>query len=749
MTHPIRAPRFVDRLGAITQAAFVLALALVAARCTILESIREPFDVAPGTSSYPLGPGPGTSLALDLLCCLPAILILLRRSLDPSYALRLSLVHALTLLLVLWMALSVTWADDKFTALISSANFLAAMSLLWAASQLVRSWLRLRTVAAICFGLLLVYLVQGFYYKFVELPDLIHTFEQNKQQILQERGFAPDSAAAKQFENKIVSGELIGFNTSANSYAAMIVLLQVVGLGAAIQRRADHDPPASITILLTPVPFAVWLLACTLSKGAMVTLVLALILFWAVHHWRGILATRPRHVFRSVLAAIVLFILAILGLGILKGGLPTSSLNFRWRYWTAAWRMFQRHPLRGVGWANFGPHYLRDRLPAAAEEIRDPHNFIIRFFVELGLIGGLLLLAWLIRLWREMTRPITPPPPAARIGKTTSRAAVGILCGIAALSMAINIIAGMDFSQDPSFISLEIMKRCLYLCALAIGALLVGLRSLQDPRSDDRPAPWILYALLISLALFLLHNLIEFSLFEPGPLCLFAFLAGSALGVRQPVLPTRRSRAPAALALITVAALWITALIFLWLPVSQAESSAEAGDEALRTAHYDIAAADYSQAFTRLPLNADYAFRAGRALQIEADAMQAAGQQSKIPASLRLQIRAFYTTAISHDPSSISPHLRRAALALQVLDADQVIADFNRALELNPNEVSIRLDYAKALEQLRLPQQAAEQLQLALFFNHMLDPAEPKRLTPAQIQAIQKELSLLNTSGSG
>ena len=58
--------------------------------------------------------------------------------------------------------------------------------------------------------------------------------------------------------------------------------------------------------------------------------------------------------------------------------------------------MFWRHPIIGVGWDNFYLHYLRDRLPVASEEIRDPHNFIIRFFVELGAIGGILMLAWLI-----------------------------------------------------------------------------------------------------------------------------------------------------------------------------------------------------------------------------------------------------------------------------------------------------------------------------------------------------------------
>jgi tetratricopeptide (TPR) repeat protein len=324
---------------------------------------------------------------------------------------------------------------------------------------------------------------------------------------------------------------------------------------------------------------------------------------------------------------------------------------------------------------------------------------------------------------------------------------VAILCGIAALAVGINIATSIDFSQDASFVTIEIMKRCLYLCALAIGALLVGLRSVNDPRMDDRPAPWILYGLLISVGLFLLHNLIEFSLFEPGPLILVALLCGSAVGARQPILPPARSRSGAQFLLGITTALWLAAAIKIWIPVAQAESWAHAGDDALRGGREDAAAADYQQAFTRLPLNADYAYRAGRALQIESDALRAAGHKSQIPESLRWQIRSYYTTAISHDPSSIPPHLRRAEVALQVLDGDQVTADYNRALVLNPNDISIRLEYAKALELLREPKQAVDQLRLALSYNDQLDAAEPKRLTASQIQAIQDQINSLQTSG--
>src|SRR5689334_23048590 len=72
----------------LTRAAFVLTAAIVIARSTMLETLRNPLDVYPGSDPVPRGPGAGAGVVLDLLACLPAILVLARRAIDPTYALR-------------------------------------------------------------------------------------------------------------------------------------------------------------------------------------------------------------------------------------------------------------------------------------------------------------------------------------------------------------------------------------------------------------------------------------------------------------------------------------------------------------------------------------------------------------------------------------------------------------------------------------------------------------------------------------
>src|ERR1700722_13067169 len=108
-----------DRLAMV---AIVIAVAAVVARGTMQEGLRDPTDVLPGSKEYARGAGPKASFVLDLVCCLPALLVLLGRTLQKDSVRRKSLSCALLALLAAWTVASVAWADDKFAALISAAN---------------------------------------------------------------------------------------------------------------------------------------------------------------------------------------------------------------------------------------------------------------------------------------------------------------------------------------------------------------------------------------------------------------------------------------------------------------------------------------------------------------------------------------------------------------------------------------------------------------------------------------------------
>jgi tetratricopeptide (TPR) repeat protein len=268
-----------------------------------------------------------------------------------------------------------------------------------------------------------------------------------------------------------------------------------------------------------------------------------------------------------------------------------------------------------------------------------------------------------------------------------------------------------------------------------LGALLVCLQSLEKPEFDDRPANWILYAMLVACGIFLIHNLIDFSLFEPGMLCLFCLIVGAALGVRQTALVSnRRSNriVPAAVLGLMIAGC-ATMFIVVAIPVARAEASADAGDAALRQGDLSAAADGYFRASRVMPSNADYLFRAARALEFSPNPTP----------DQKLEMVTWISLAIDDNPSDVNFYLNRAELELRLNLGEQALRDFSRALELDPNEMSTRLQYAEALSRLSHTGEARQQYEQVLKSNDLLDAAEPKRLSPDEIADIQNKIAQL------
>jgi len=723
-----------SRWRRLTQAAFFISLVLVICRMMLQEVLRPEALPVPGTRPEPAFPGPATGLVLDLLCCLPALLVLARRLIDNTFALRLAPSHLIMLLLGGWTAASVLWASDKFAAAIQSSHWCCALVLLWSTSQLVHGWLRMRVVAAVAFGLLLVLLVQGYYYRFVDLPDLQKEWRAHKEDLLKDRGLAPDSREATQMGKNIESGEVTGFSVSRNTYAAVLVLLMTISAGIVLQRIASADSPTAVVPILIGLTFGlVMLYLFVQSKTAFVTPLIAAMLLWLIWARRDSLV---RHARRAYWGGVVLFLVAaaaVVGHGLRHGTLLHISLTFRWQYWVGAARVFARHPLIGIGWGNFGPFYLAARLPQAAEEPTDPHNFLVRAFVELGFVGGALMIAWMLRLWWEWC--VTPPDsdPGSQASPDTGTAryrALPFFLLLSASAVALNGILSIDYSIGGAWVVLELFKRAMFLIALIAGLAMAGTRSWSGRDLDERPAPWVLYAMLVALGLFLLHNLIDFSMFEPGPMFLFALLSGGALGLKL-----REREAPAGSRITTLVAFGIAGIAWLltWgagvAPVASAESLAQQADADVRAGNAERASRELLEAFRRVPINADYAYRAEQA--------------ALLARSNPLSARQLIDAAVAADP--ITPRYRRARAELELATGELAAAwaDYDYALQLNPNDMGLRLEYANLLREHGLGAEARRQYELALRQNDRLAPDEIKRLSPSQVEQIKRWIESL------
>ncbi len=733
----------------LTRAAMAILLALVVARATTMEYLRDPLQVMPGAGVIPRGVGAAAGVLLDWLCLTPVILVLTRRTLDRDFRLRGMASHLSAATLAIWVAISVAWSSDRFAAMMGASHWIAAIGILWAASQLIDDWRRLRVTTAVLFGLLAVFVAHGAIFQYVELPDLQRSYAKDRTQILAERHWEEGSYAARQFENRIVHGDMAGFSASPNTFAAVLAATLVIALGLMAQRLSERRIDAAFGVAGLFALAGSGIIVFTRSKTAYVTPVLAVGalvgLYWT-RHW---LARHAKPAFWIGLAGVILIFGAVVAYGLHFGTLPSDSLSFRWRYWVAAWHLFEAHPLLGVGWNNFGEHYLRFRLPVAAEEIQDPHNFILRILTELGIVGGLLLAAWLGRLAWETTRP--RPISEARQAPAGFPPLTGLAI-IGTMALIVTVLAGIDFDQPWGYWTFELLRRGLYFCVFLVAGALVLVESLTEKQVDPRPSPWLLYGLILSAGVMLLHNLVDFSLFDtsPGAMFVFMLIAGGAVGMRTPEpmagpRPMASSLAPAiaprrmASWIAPAAGLaWLTAAGVVVVPVMLAESAAQGADQSLRENRPAEAAAMLLDADARSPVhNGDYLRRA---------AVAAIFAQSPPPRVLDLLDR-----AIVADPARIEASLTRARFRLSLPDfrdhAEAIVADFAFAADANPNDVTIHEDFGDVLTRLGRPAEAARQYRLALRYNDLLPADEPKRLAPQRLRELEGKVASVTGGG--
>lgn len=208
--------------------------------------------------------------------------------------------------------------------------------------------------------------------------------------------------------------------------------------------------------------------------------------------FRNTLKKHYRTTFFTATAATLCGLLAVAGHGMYHHGLfPghfSNSLDFRWKYWVASVGIFKAHPIAGVGWGNFGSNYLAYRLPEAAEEIKDPHNFIIKLLTELGLIGTFLGITWLILAAWEITKPAAD----FNSTKVAPETAMPAVIKMVLLGMFLNISANVDFSLSTVDTVTLLLKPLLFTLTLLLGTLAGAMRSprlwnwtLDQPRGSS------------------------------------------------------------------------------------------------------------------------------------------------------------------------------------------------------------------------------------------------------------------------
>jgi tetratricopeptide (TPR) repeat protein len=144
-------------------------------------------------------------------------------------------------------------------------------------------------------------------------------------------------------------------------------------------------------------------------------------------------------------------------------------------------------------------------------------------------------------------------------------------------------------------------------------------------------------------------------------------------------------------------------------------------------AHFRHAAQNLETASQLVPYNSDYLFR-------QAEANLRIGQVDKAE-SLIAQAKLI-------DPMKPDAYLLDANVQLSGPNPNPAVvrSDFATLLKLNPNDVSLHIQYGDALQHLGLTSEAREQYRQALSANDALPAEEPKRLPTSQVADLQAKL---------
>ncbi len=563
--------------------------------------------------------------------------------------------------------------------------------------------------------------------------QLIAEYEKNPDAFLKNFGIEAGSLDHWQYEHRLYSQDVSGFLTTSNSAGSFFLLAVFAGIGLCIEAfraRGNEETLVALICVLLATLFVLAGLLMTQSKGALGAFgVFAVILAGCV-----LLRTiiwRYRYAVCATAAVLALAAAAALTLyGVRHGRLPGgNSMLVRWQYWASSGQIVQDHPVLGAGGGNFVTAYMRHKNPAASETISDPHNWVFSLLCRFG-IAGFAAMGWAMirpagRLFAAAVRPVEAMTTGEVSGWRERFLWLGLLGGVMG---AMLIIRPKLFTLDgPGQSAMEHSAAFLLLIIIPAGIIALVLGLLRFSGAGDaslhRSGTGLITAIACGLGAVLLHNMVDFALFEPGVWTMFWLMAGAGLalvdntkadgGFRFTAVGTAAGRAT-----FIAGPMVAAGAVLLWVvipPVRRGAISYEA--LSVPPGHTE---AYLEQAVAVDPLSPDAAIYAARLL------MYRSGQHSVVKhPELLSKARAFAETGIARTPEDPRPRRLRGEILLATAEnagdddekktlQEEAYRTLQEAVRLYPGSDVIHYKLGVLAEELAKPDQAKEHLEKAL-----------------------------------
>ncbi len=427
--------------------------------------------------------------------------------------------------------LSAFFASDKRAAVTDIVTLATPMLAGLLLVQLLTSAVKVRLALLLILAVGVAATVQCIDQQTASNQTLIEDYEANPAEHLQNQGIVPDSMEHWMYEHRLYSKDIRGFLMTSNSAATFFLLAIFAGLGLSIgafreyMRRQEWKDRERflVAFICYAIGFSIVLagLFLTQSKGGIGAFILGLGLLVVLSVFGKAIWKRRRLFGVLALLLIVLAAGAVVAYGLEHGRLPGgNSMLVRWQYWQGAVAITRDHIVTGVGGGNFTDYYTHYKNPAASETVQNPHNWLLSLLSQYGPLGLFAFLAAVLlplhkafdRFYANSQLPGDFPNP----GRSN------IWIGLLAISAAILLFVRPAL-VDAEFLYQRVdVRSAAYLVLYVIPAgvfifafILLRAASLGD-RSVGGRNNRLGISLVCGLVAVLVHNLIDFAIFEPG-----------------------------------------------------------------------------------------------------------------------------------------------------------------------------------------------------------------------------------------
>jgi len=431
-------------------------------------------------------------------------------------------------ILLTGLILATFYAANKRAAITSAVTLMAPILMAVMLAHILDSHAKIKILLIALAALGFVAAFQSADQFFIENDLLIQQYQDDPDAILQPLGITRNSFNHTLLEHRIYSKDVRGSFTTGNSAGSFAILTSfaAIALLAELLKNRKSFPTLSGNRALAALVLAVVLfgLFITRSKGAVFAFLIVVTIFAFLLH-----STRPKLSKNIILTACVIGVIALVPLvawfGLKFGRLPGgNAMLVRWQYWHASAQMFLDHHLTGIGGGNFSSFYPQYKPSAAPETVSDPHCFVLSILTQ---FGPLALLGFLIIILSPLWRTSLADPKTLETPPNRRFANLATLCAIVTATVII-ILRPFILPQNTT----ETFDEKLYVLFTAYiapaAAFAVGVSLFVKTLQATTPKEYNLQnTRLTAAALFcgilgvIIHNLIDFAIFEPGILTAF------------------------------------------------------------------------------------------------------------------------------------------------------------------------------------------------------------------------------------